>query len=108
MVHTLMNFDVDPAVWGDKVVQVILSDDFGRKQGDGEAHVLIALHGGVQVKILHINPHEACAGGGNCAVEKAFCGRQFGCWGADCTRVLKMVTTNGEANAMGLSFLGPD
>jgi hypothetical protein len=60
--HPLPDLHVDPSIGGGKSCQIVLLDDFSRKFGDVQLHVLIAGRGGAIVKMLDIERTEACAG----------------------------------------------
>ena len=76
-VHALPNLNVNPAVWGDEVLQRVLVDDFLGNNAEGEPHVFVPLHGSVEVKVLDVGYHEAGVGGRDCTVEEALGGSKF-------------------------------
>jgi GNAT superfamily N-acetyltransferase len=71
--HSLPELHVDPAIRGEGV-ESILVQDFIREELEGEAHVFVASHGSVIVKVYYVKGHELGTGGGEGAVEEALAG----------------------------------
>ena len=106
-VHSLSYFNVDFAVV-DKWEKVVCINDFLRNDVEWQEHIFISLHGGAEVEVFYVDPHEFCIGGGYDAVEQQF-GR--GDIGDLCTHiawVIDEVSANGKAGAIGVFFMGSD
>ena len=58
----------------DKGSKVVLVHDGWREEPDGDAHVLVARHGGVEVEVLDVDGHELGVGSGEDAVEEGLDG----------------------------------
>ena len=69
-IHSVSNFNVDVAIFGDFGWEIILLDKILGKVPELEAHVFISGHESVEVEIFDIDGHELGIGGGNDAVEK--------------------------------------
>jgi len=69
-IHTSSDFNVDVAIFDDFGGEIVLVDKIFWEVTELEAHVLIADHRGVEVKVLDVDSHELGSGGRNNAVEK--------------------------------------
>jgi hypothetical protein len=57
-------------------------------------------------KNLKVESYKAGAGGGDDAVQEKFHGGEVSSGGADCVGIMYKVPADGEANALGLRFVG--
>jgi hypothetical protein len=73
---------------------------------DLDPHVLIVVHWGAEVEIFDVHGHELGTRGGDDTVEEELGGGEAGRFGADFTRVVDAVAADGEADTVGLGFLG--
>lgn len=104
-IHAFADFDEDEAIF-DEAVEVVLFHHAFRDGPCGDAHVFVVCHWGVQVKVGDVKTVVGGALGGECAVDDHFgCGHISG-RSADIAGVIDEVAPNGEAYAVGFSFLG--
>ena len=87
--------------------ELVLLDDFFGYHVDGQAHVFVPFHWGVQVEIFDVAHHELGIRVGEDAVEDKLGGSHVGGQGAEVARIVNEVSAKGEADAMLLGILGP-
>lgn len=102
--HAFPDLHVDIPIAGDGI-QVVVLDDFSRDDGEQDAHVFEAFHGGAVIKILYVECHKLGVGSGEDAIEQALGGREAGTVRGGGTREVKAVATNGDADSFDLSFV---
>ena len=56
--HALSDYEEDPTSRASKATKVVLVDNFGWKDVEGELHILETRHGGVVVEILDVKGKE--------------------------------------------------
>ena len=92
----------------DKGFKVVLFHDAGWNGRQGNAHVLKALHGGVEIEVGKVNGHELGTWRGDHTVEEAFgCGDVCG-GSADFAGIVDAVAATGEAGAFAFCLFGTD
>ena len=64
--------------------------------GDGDAHIFLPRHWGVQVEILDVSGYIFCARGGDDAVQEELGCVHIGGWGADWAQVVYEVASGCE------------
>jgi hypothetical protein len=74
--------------------------------GNFDPHVLKVVGWSAEVEIFDVHHHELGAWGGDDTVEEKLGSGEASRLGADFAGVADMVTANGEADMMGLGFLG--
>jgi hypothetical protein len=86
--------------------QVILSHDGRRNVPDVNPHVLVPVHGIVEVEILNVKGAESGTRGGNNTVEEELGCGQVGGFGGDIAWILDAVAPTGAADTVLLGFVG--
>jgi hypothetical protein len=95
--HAFAAFNENVAVV-DEGSELVLFHDAVRDDFDRDSHVLVLVHGSVQVEVLDVDGHEFGVGSGLDAVEEELGCSLVGGGGADVAVVLNEVTAYGEAN----------
>ena len=90
----------------DKGRELVLHHDASGDSPNRDTHVLVADHGRVQVEIGDVEAAVGGAGSGDGAVDDYFGGGEVSSGRADVARVVNLVATGGEADAVGFSLLG--
>ena len=96
-VHPFADLDVDVVMMDERCKLVFCHDRVG-DDGDGDAHVLVLLHGRVEIEILEVGSRETGIGCGDHAIEEYLDGSEIGGLGADIAIVLDAVAADGEAD----------
>lgn len=107
-IYAFTNLHVDPYIGSGNILELVLEDDFFGDDTDGEAHVLVVIHGSVQVEVLDVYSHELCVDCGYGAVDEALVSGELGSWSADGTGVVETIATDSESSAIWFRFLGTD
>ena len=94
-IHSFLDLNVDPSIFGDNVLKVVLIYDFLRDHADVDAHILVSLHGGVEIEVPHIHGHKLGFVGGEDMVDEDFGEWEIRCSGADISWILDEVATDG-------------
>ena len=105
--HAFSDFNVNVAV-GDKVKQVVLVDDFLGNELQRELHVFVALHRCAIVEIFYIQYHVFGVRSRDGAVEMILGSGEACALCRGHTRVVEFVTTDGDADTVGLGLGGTD
>jgi hypothetical protein len=103
-VHAFADFKEDASV-DDKAGKGIGCNDDVGQEIFWDPHVLLALHGGVEVEVFCICAHEAGAGGRDGAIDEQLdcCDLGVRC-GSD-AEIVDQVATNGPVHAIGVGLL---
>lgn len=104
-IHALADFDIYVAVVDERAEVVLVEDGFG-DEGNGNHHVLIPVHGGIEVKIFDVHGHELGIGRGEDTVEEKFGGGEASSLGANIARIVDEVSTHSPADTTWLFLLG--
>ena len=104
-IHAFANFHID-VILVDFVFELILMHNGCWNILDGDAHVFILRHRGVQVQIFDVHGHELGARGEEDAVEYTYLGREICCLGAAVACILNLVGVDGVAHTLFDGFFG--
>ena len=88
-VHSLYDFQINVAIFGEPVPQGVLLDYIFREVGYSESHVFIWIHGRHEVNILDVDGHKAGTWRGDCAAEKDLDGEEICGWCFAIPRLIK-------------------
>ena len=83
----------------------ILFDYIAGDPFDGDPHVLVLRHGGVEIKFFNVYVHVFCVGGGDDAVEMEFDGGKVGSGSGDFAGVDDFVAADGESDSVLVGFV---
>ena len=103
-VHAFANFHHNVTVM-DERSKVVLREDNVRNRSERDAHVFIARHRRVQVKIRDVYRHVLRVECGNNTVEMALDGGDIDSGRANVVRIIYFVTTTGKANTVLFGFV---
>jgi len=104
-VHTFSNFGIYMTVMHEGR-EIILVHDCFRDDSNWNAKVFISIQGSIEIEILNVGSHESGIRSRNGAIKEDFdCGK-IGGFGSDIAWVVNSVTTDSEAHATWVFFLG--
>ena len=106
-VHSLLEINVHVSVVHERK-DILLLDDFFRYCVNGQAHLFVPFHWGVQAEIFDVARHELGIQRVDDNVEEELGGSHVRVWRADIARIVNEVSANGEADVMLLGLLGTD
>jgi hypothetical protein len=106
-VHPFADLNVD-VVMMDERCKLVLSHDGVRDDGDRDAHVLILLHGRVEIEVLEVNSNEVSIRCGDHAIKEYLDGSEIGGFGANIAIVLDAIAADGETDSTRVRFFGAE
>jgi hypothetical protein len=106
-VHPLADLNVD-VVMMDERCKLVLGHDGVGDDGNRDAHVLILLHGHVEIEVLEVDSHKVSIRCGDHAIKEYLDVSEISGLGTDIAIIMDAITADGETDSTRVRFFGAE